>query len=221
MTLTESADKVTENFTGKELDDETLLSYHGARYLDPMLGVWISVDPKRFFSSPYLYMGNEYNPIVQKDTSGRNPVAGAVAAAPVAFYNLYQAEKMSYDNGEPYWQNVKAGLVAFGLTLAAGATLSPVTPITAMAYGAASSATTNVVGQIIIEGKSEIDVGGIAQEARNGALVSGMALFGSIAAESILMSETAEWAGGAAGTAAMTGIKILSEDEWPSQCTDE
>ena len=93
-----SSGKVTENFTGKsmqgecsenalvyfhcraagdcalrnERDDETELSYHEARYLDPMLGVWISVDPKRFFPSPYLYMGNEYNPIRFADLNGMN-----------------------------------------------------------------------------------------------------------------------------------------------------
>ena len=71
--LTSSADKVTENFTGKERDDETGLSYHEARYLDPMLGVWISVDPKRFFNSPYLYMGNGYNPIKFADLNGMKP----------------------------------------------------------------------------------------------------------------------------------------------------
>ncbi|MCQ2050307.1 MAG: RHS repeat-associated core domain-containing protein, partial [Candidatus Saccharibacteria bacterium] len=61
--LTEPTDKVTENFTGKEKDDETELNYFGARYLDPMLGMWISVDPARQFSSPYLYVGNGVNPI--------------------------------------------------------------------------------------------------------------------------------------------------------------
>ncbi|SHH93790.1 RHS repeat-associated core domain-containing protein, partial [Fibrobacter sp. UWCM] len=54
-------------------DDETQLSYHKARYLDPMLGVWISVDPKRFFPSPYLYMGNGYNPIRFADLNGQEP----------------------------------------------------------------------------------------------------------------------------------------------------
>src|SRR5574344_2513337 len=44
-------DKVTENFTGKELDDETSLGYWGARYLDQMLGMWVSVDTKRQFAS--------------------------------------------------------------------------------------------------------------------------------------------------------------------------
>ena len=63
-------DKVTENFTGKEKDDETELNYFGARYLDPMLGMWTSVDPARQFSSPYLYMGNGYNPIIGYDPDG-------------------------------------------------------------------------------------------------------------------------------------------------------
>ncbi|MCQ2109293.1 MAG: hypothetical protein MJZ05_11095 [Fibrobacter sp.] len=56
--IADAGDKVTENFTGKEKDDETELNYFGARYLDPMLGLWISVDPARQFSSPYLYAGN-------------------------------------------------------------------------------------------------------------------------------------------------------------------
>jgi RHS repeat-associated protein len=71
--LTMPNDKVTETFTGKELDDETELSNHGARMLDPMLGVWIAVDPERFFSSPYLYMGNGYNPIRFVDLKGEKP----------------------------------------------------------------------------------------------------------------------------------------------------
>ena len=58
-----STGKVTENFTGKEKDDETQLNYFGARYLDPMLGIWTSVNPKRQFASPYLYAGNGYNPV--------------------------------------------------------------------------------------------------------------------------------------------------------------
>ena len=66
-----STGKVTENFTGKELDDETQLDYFGARYLDPMLGMWISVDPARQFSSPYLYAGNGYNPLNGRDSDGK------------------------------------------------------------------------------------------------------------------------------------------------------
>lgn len=70
VTLSQPSDKVTENFTGKERDDETKLNYFGARYLDPMLGMWISLDPKRQFASPYLYVGNGYNPIIGVDDDG-------------------------------------------------------------------------------------------------------------------------------------------------------
>ncbi|MCL4103247.1 RHS repeat domain-containing protein [Fibrobacter sp. HC4] len=68
--IADAGDKVTENFTGKEKDDETELNYFGARYLDPMLGLWVSVDPKRQFASPYLYVGNGMNPINGVDPDG-------------------------------------------------------------------------------------------------------------------------------------------------------
>ena len=68
--LTMPNEKVTETFTGKELDDETDLSYFGARYLDQMLGMWVSVDAKRQFNSPYLYAGNGVNPINGVDEDG-------------------------------------------------------------------------------------------------------------------------------------------------------
>ena len=70
--------KVTENFTGKERDDEIALNYFGARYLDPMLGMWVSVDPARQFSSPYLYAGNGYNPVNVVDPDG-NDMTGYLA----------------------------------------------------------------------------------------------------------------------------------------------
>ena len=80
VVLSEPADKVTENFTGKELDDEIALNYFGARYLDPMLGLWISVDPKRQFASPYLYVGNGMNPITAVDNDGNGAYIPFVVA---------------------------------------------------------------------------------------------------------------------------------------------
>ena len=67
-------DKVTENFTGKELDEEIALNYFGARYLDPMLGMWTSVDPARQFTSPYLYAGNGMNPTNVIDPDGNSDI---------------------------------------------------------------------------------------------------------------------------------------------------
>ena len=90
--LTSSADKVTENFTGKEKDDEIELNYFGARYLDPMLGMWISVDPARQFTSPYLYAGNGYNPVNGVDPDGneveiKNEQAAILGMINQASYN--------------------------------------------------------------------------------------------------------------------------------------
>ena len=93
-------DKVTENFTGKEKDDETELNYFGARYLDPMLGMWISVDPKRQFSSPYLYAGNGYNPVNVIDPDGNytlnlnedNTVAGMVDDGNLDMVSVFNAD---------------------------------------------------------------------------------------------------------------------------------
>ena len=84
VTLAETADKVTENFTGKEKDDETELNYFGARYLDPMLGMWTSVDPMRQFASPYLYAGNGMNPINVVDPDG-NIVRAATKRDQIAY----------------------------------------------------------------------------------------------------------------------------------------
>ena len=78
--------KVTENFTGKEKDDEIELNYFGARHLDPMLGMWISVDPKRQHFSPYTYGNN--NPIARIDPDGNADLRMAV------FYNRDQNGKV-------------------------------------------------------------------------------------------------------------------------------
>lgn len=61
VTLKKSADKVTENFTGKEKDDETELNYFGARYFDPFFGLWMSPDPAGQYANPYTYGGDPVN----------------------------------------------------------------------------------------------------------------------------------------------------------------
>ena len=59
-------------FNAKEFDEETGMYYYGARYYNPQLSVWISVDPLYevdLSSSPYVFCGN--NPIVRIDSDGK------------------------------------------------------------------------------------------------------------------------------------------------------
>ena len=59
-------------FNGKELDEETGLLYYGARYYDPQISAWLSVDPlseKYPNLSAYVFSG--LNPINIIDPDGR------------------------------------------------------------------------------------------------------------------------------------------------------
>jgi RHS repeat-associated protein len=62
-------------FNGKELDAETGLYYYGARYYDPRVSIWYSVDPlaeKNPDESPYMYCTQ--NPVRFVDPDGREGI---------------------------------------------------------------------------------------------------------------------------------------------------
>jgi len=89
----ESADN-TLWYTGKAHDDETGLSYFGARYYDPIVGRFMAVDPVGFQESNpasfnrYAYANN--NPYKHVDPDGEFPVF-LLAFAAYDFYDAYQA----------------------------------------------------------------------------------------------------------------------------------
>ncbi|MBA2518333.1 MAG: RHS repeat-associated core domain-containing protein [Chloroflexia bacterium] len=58
-------------FTGKERDDETGFTYHGARYYAPWLGRWTSCDPAGTVDGPNLYHYARNNPNRLSDPTGR------------------------------------------------------------------------------------------------------------------------------------------------------
>lgn len=72
------------DWRGMAQHEQNALDYFGARYFDPMLGLWTSVDPARQFASPYLYAGNGYNPINSFDPDGDKNIKLAI------YYNQYQ-----------------------------------------------------------------------------------------------------------------------------------
>ena len=60
-------------FNGKELDNVTQMYYYGARYYDPRISIFVSVDPlAEQTMEPYLYTGN--NPIMFTDPTGMSKV---------------------------------------------------------------------------------------------------------------------------------------------------
>ncbi len=63
-------------FNGKELDEETGLYYYGARYYDPRISIWESIDPlaeKYPGVGPYVYALS--NPIILSDPDGNSPIS--------------------------------------------------------------------------------------------------------------------------------------------------
>ena len=61
----------TFRFNGKEWDDETGNFYYGARYYDPKISVWLSVDPIiKAHESPFIFTSN--NPLMLIDPDGRD-----------------------------------------------------------------------------------------------------------------------------------------------------
>jgi RHS repeat-associated protein len=59
-------------YTGKERDEETGLTYHGARYCAPWLARWISPDPAGLADGANVYAYVSGNPIRMTDPTGRS-----------------------------------------------------------------------------------------------------------------------------------------------------
>src|SRR5690606_38091124 len=73
-------------FNGKELDEDTGWYYYGARYYDPRVSVWLSVDPlAEQTMTPYQY--GYQNPIKYVDPDGRNPIV-IIGGVAVTVYEL-------------------------------------------------------------------------------------------------------------------------------------
>ena len=124
-------------FNGKELDEETGFYYYGARYYDPKISIWMSVDPlaESFPSaSPYNYCLN--NPVNLVDPDGQLPIpliTGGIGAAAGLIYGIATGKS---------W---KETLALTGGGFVAGATLGFGTLAISAVGGVSTIGTTGVV----------------------------------------------------------------------------
>lgn len=82
-------------FNAKELDEETGLYYYGARYYDPRMSVWLSVDPlAEKYPNVSSYVNCLDNPVKYVDPDGRFAFK-CLANLSRNWYNLWHKDKAS------------------------------------------------------------------------------------------------------------------------------
>lgn len=108
-------------YTGKERDEETGFTYHGARYYAAWLGRWESCDPRLFVDGLNLYRYVKSNPMILVDATGGE--CGACIAIERDNRAVLEG-KMSH---EQYMERAKAraGGAAIGVALVAAFWAAP------------------------------------------------------------------------------------------------
>lgn len=142
-------------FAGRELDESGLYDFR-ARLYDPLLGRFISTDPKHQFASPYLYAGNE--PLIMVDPNGEiaflaalgiaaliGLIVGAVSGA-VSYAATHKGDFKWGDFGKAVGLGALTGAVAGAVGFAAGAAASA--GAVALGYAAQSVAVGAVSGAV-------------------------------------------------------------------------
>jgi RHS repeat-associated protein len=134
-------------FTGKERDEETGFSYHGARYYAPWLGRWTSCDPSGLKGGPNLFAYVRGNPITRSDPSGNWDISWTdVAIGAGAAILVVGAVALTAGLAAPA---IAGGLAAAGVsaeTISAVGTVAVAVGATAGVAGTAETATEVATG---------------------------------------------------------------------------
>lgn len=172
-------------YTGKERDEESGFTYHGARYYAPWIGRWTAPDPAGLKGGPNLYAYTDNNPVNAHDPTG-----------------LWS------------WRTVAvigaAVVVGTVVTVATAGAAGPIvgTAAAAIIGGAVGGAAGGAVAEVTDAALSgrEITAGGVARSAAVGAVIGG-----AIAAGGVGLEVAAAGGGGAAGALLRSaGTRIAS-----------
>ncbi len=118
-------------FNGKELDPQTGYYYYGARYYDPVVSRWLSIDPlaeKYPGLSPYNYTAN--NPVMLVDPDGKWVKKGNNFNT-FSLFDKFQNNRLFFSNccdGNPPYVSYGGMYYYFGDDTAVGDNVSNVLP---------------------------------------------------------------------------------------------
>ena len=179
---TKMPNDVPYKFTGKERD-RTGLYYYGARYYDPEISMWISVDPAMekyldgaagiggIYNSKNLavYSYSHNNPVVYLDPDGEIPVVVAIIGGAAIVGAVYEVgalaiadiAKHEFSGFGEYGISALSGAAGGVAALGAGYFTKNPTTI-AIAAGAVRGGVTSVLKQLLKEGKVSWEKVGIS-----------------------------------------------------------
>ena len=117
----------------KELDEETGLYYYGARYYDPMISLWLSVDPlaghpNQVDKTPYGYAWG--NPVRLTDPDGRCPICPWLDAVVDVGFIVYDIGVLVHEKittgktSEKNWAALGADVASVAVPMSFGAGLA-------------------------------------------------------------------------------------------------
>lgn len=90
------------------------LNYFGARFYDPVLGVWLSPDPARQFANPYNGMGGD--PIMYRDPDGRWVISALKIASGYNFVLAAGGALSAALNADNFWEGTGVFFGEFAAT---------------------------------------------------------------------------------------------------------
>lgn len=120
LPIVQSSAADDSRWQGKEFDDEIGKFYFGARYYDPVFGMWMSPDPARQFANPYTFGGDPVNFV---DPDGRDVLGWALLAA-LAIYLGYEAYEEALKNNFSTLSAGFIGIAVGGFTLLGGGVIN-------------------------------------------------------------------------------------------------